>query len=159
MHARSIVFVACELPRFVKILKIGRFQNDLSADLLTSKQASKEISTCLLAKISVENLLACLLASRAGNLLVTCLLACLIWYDFYYVVHIAIGRLWKADPTGLAAEPESETCLTRTWIACNWRVWKMLPDIFDDEIDDIRNVTEQGWQCWLMLGSWGSTCI
>ena len=46
-------------------------------DLLTSKQASKDVHTCLLAKISVENLLACLLVSRAGNLLVTCLLA---WY-------------------------------------------------------------------------------
>ena len=46
-----------------------------ATDLLTSKQASKDIHTCLLAKISVENLLACLLVSRAGNLLVTCLLA------------------------------------------------------------------------------------
>jgi len=26
----------------------------------------------------------------------------------------------------------------------NWRAWKMLPDIFDDEIDEVRNVTEQG---------------
>jgi hypothetical protein len=46
-----------------------------AADLLTSKQASKDVHTCLLAKISVEKLLACLLVSRAGNLLVTCLLA------------------------------------------------------------------------------------
>jgi hypothetical protein len=34
------------------------------ADLLTSKQASKEVPVCLLAKVSVKNLLACLLASR-----------------------------------------------------------------------------------------------
>jgi hypothetical protein len=30
-----------------------------------------------------------------------------------------------------------KTRLTRSWAACNWKAWKMLPNIFD-EIDEVR---------------------
>jgi hypothetical protein len=49
-----------------------------SADLLTSKQASKDVPACLLAKVRVENLLACLLVGLQSLKIACYLLVCLI---------------------------------------------------------------------------------